>query len=345
MPTSLNDLTDQQLDQWLADHHQPAFRRKQIREWNRRRLVTSFDDMANLPKTLREALADDLACSSLTQVQKLNDDDRTVKWLFRLHDGHTIETVLIRAPRRNTVCISTQVGCQVRCVFCASGKKGLARNLTPAEIVDQVIAASQEAGQLVSNVVVMGMGEPLHNLDSLVPALETICSPDGLGLGARHITVSTSGIPRAIRQLGALQRPWNLAISLHAVDDDKRAKLIPPRHRAPVADILDAAKAYREMTTRMVTLEYILIANFNDSHDDANALADIARDLHAKVNLIPSNTDDPHYPPSSPQKAEQFLAILTKRNVQATLRLRKGKNIDAACGMLRRRLEEQEPQE
>lgn len=341
---NIKDVTPAQLDAWLVEHGQKPFRKKQIHEWLFKNLALDFQEMKNLPAALRNDLAADFTCSALTELQRLVSEDKTVKWLLQLQDGNTIETVLIKTPTRNTVCISTQVGCQVHCLFCASGKKGFIRNLTTAEIIDQVIIASREAGKLVSNIVVMGMGEPLHNFNNLVEALDTICSPDGLGLGARHITVSTSGVPNGIRQLAQLQRPWNLAVSLHAVNDAIRAKLIPPRQRAKIAEILDAARQYRELTGRMVTLEYILIDGINASTDDAIQLADIAKSLHAKVNLIPSNTDDPRFPPPAPEQSQSFLDTLLKHHVQATLRLRKGKDIQAACGQLRRRYEnDQQP--
>ena len=337
---NIKDISNNDILSWLKDHGQPAFRAKQLHEWIYTKLAISFDEMTNMPQGLRDALSQDFNCCSLKELQQLVSEDKTVKWLFELEDGNTIETVLIKAPERNTVCISTQVGCQVHCLFCASGKKGLVRNLTSSEIIDQVIFVSRHIGKLVSNIVVMGMGEPLHNFQNLTTALDIICSPDGLGLGARHVTISTSGIPNAIRRLAEMGRPWNLAVSLHAVNDRIRASIIPPKHRAPIADILKAANEYREATGRMVTLEYILIKGINASMDDALQLAAIARELHSKVNLIPSNSDDPHFPPPPADECAAFLAILTKRNVQATLRMRKGKDINAACGQLRRRFQE-----
>jgi len=334
------DASEASIKEWFAAHKQPAFRMKQVHEWLFNRFATSFDEMQNLPKALRQELSEDFSACSLEAVQCQTAEDRTVKWLFRLEDGNTIETVLIRAPQRNTVCISTQVGCQVHCLFCASGKNGFKRNLTAAEIVDQVIVASREAGQLVTNVVVMGMGEPLHNFNNLSNALTTICSPEGLGLGARHVTVSTSGVIDGIRRLGSCGKPWNLAISLHAVTDEIRSRIIPPRHRSTIAEIIKVAEDYRAMTGRMVTLEYILIDGINATLGDADKLAEIARGLRAKVNLIPSNTDDPHFPPPSADNCQKFLNVLLKRSVQATLRLRKGKDIQAACGQLRQRVEE-----
>ncbi len=337
---NIKDLSQEKLAEWFAAHGQPDFRRKQLHDWLYAKYAVSFDEMANLPKTLRDALAQEFSCCSLTALQSLVAEDKTTKWLFQLEDGNTIETVLIKAPDRNTVCISTQVGCQVHCAFCASGKNGLVRNLTASEIIDQVIYVSHHIGRIVSNVVVMGMGEPLHNFQNLTDALETLCAPDGLGLGARHVTVSTSGIPEAIRRLADKEKPWNLAVSLHAVNDRIRAQLIPPKFRSPIKEILKAAAEYRDRTGRMVTLEYILIKGINATPADAEALADIAHDLHAKVNLIPSNSDNPHFTPPPPDECAAFLGALLKRGVQATLRMRKGKDINAACGQLRRRVTE-----
>ena len=336
----IKEQTKEQLAEWLKAHGQPSFRAAQIQDWLYKKLAMSFDEMANLPKSLREELAADFSPFALDVETRQTDDDRTVKWLSRLRDGHTIETVLIRAPKRNTVCVSTQVGCQVHCVFCATGRQGFARNLCMEEIVDQVVLASREVGELVSNVVVMGMGEPLHNLQNLIPALEMICSPDGLGLGARHVTVSTSGLPHGIRQLADLERPWNLAVSLHAANNELRARIIPPKFRARIEDIQKAVIYYEDKTGRMPTIEYVLVSGLNDSPGDAAELADVAHDFHAKVNLIPCNSEDPRFAPPPPDVCEKFLAILTKRSLQATLRMRKGKNIRAACGQLRQAEEE-----
>ena len=321
--------------QWLINHGQPKFRAAQILDWVYQKLAASPEDMANIPKDLRQDLARDFDFCTTVPAETKQDDDGTVKWLLRLQDGNTVESVLIRTPERATVCISTQVGCAVHCVFCATGKQGFVRNLTPAEIIDQVVVASRENGRLVNNVVVMGMGEPLHNLDHLGTALETICSPDGLGLGARHVTVSTSGIPLGIRRLADLQRPWNLAVSLHAPTDDLRARLIPTRHRHPLADILTACDYYRTTTGRMVTLEYTLLKGINDSLEQAAKLAAIARQLHTKVNLIPCNCPDDSFLPPERGDCEKFLNVLVGRGIQATLRRRKGFAIQAACGQLR----------
>lgn len=343
MQPAIKDLRDDALAQWLAQRQQPAFRAKQIHDWLYKKLAMDFNDMANLPLELRQALAADFQACAIQPVQKQAAGDHTVKWLSQLDDGETIETVLIRAPERDTVCISSQVGCAVRCIFCASGKQGLVRNLRCAEILDQVVLASHEIGHLVNNVVVMGMGEPLHNFDALVSALRLLCSAEGLGLGARHVTVSTSGVPTGIRKLADLQTPWNLALSLHAVSDELRATLIPPAKRAPMEDIFTACEYYQQKNNRMMTLEYVLLEGRNCQPEDASHLADIAHRLHAKVNLIPCNNDDGPCRAPADDVCERFLNHLLSRHVHATLRRRKGKDIQAACGQLRSAKPSQNP--
>lgn len=334
----LSSLSQAEIAEWLKAHNQPSFRAKQLTEWLFKHYASSFSQMANLPLTLRDLLSESFLASALTPVETLADEeDGTTKWLSQLDDGNTIETVLIPAPDRRTVCISTQVGCAVQCAFCASGRHGLVRNLTAAEIIDQVrLAASHCDNPPLTNIVVMGIGEPLHNRENLVQALNRICSQeDGMGLGARHITISTSGIVPEMLALAAEAKAWNLAISLHAVNDTMRAKIIPPRNRYPMHDILEAAAKYREATNRMVTIEYALCRGLNDSAEAARQLAQIARDLRAKVNLIPCNNQTGTFLPPSPQQSREFLNILLSAQVQATLRLRKGDAIKAACGQLR----------
>ncbi len=334
----ISALTDGELAEWLQQNGQPAFRHRQICDWLYRHHALAFDEMSNLPKELRQTLDGAFLPSALRPLSTLKDDeDGTVKWLSALPDGNTIESVLIPAPDRQTVCISTQVGCAVRCAFCASGRHGLVRNLSVAEIIDQVrLAAANCKSSPLTNIVVMGIGEPLHNRENLVTALNRLGDPQtGMGIGARHITISTSGIVPEMRRLADERRPWNLAISLHAVDDAMRARLIPPQNRFPIKDILEAATYYRESTSRMVTLEYALCRGFNDSADAARRLAAIANGLRAKVNLIPCNNETGAFLPPAPQHCRAFLDILLAARVQATLRLRKGDSIKAACGQLR----------
>lgn len=338
----LKDLTLEDLVAWLKEKGEPKFRAAQIREWLFQRQAVSFDDMTNLSKGLRAALAAEFLPFSLKLVTARQSVDGTRKFLFELADGNTIESVLIPAPRRNTVCVSTQVGCPVRCVFCASGQGGFVRDLTPSEIADQVIYACRELGERVNNIVVMGMGEPLLNLDNLVPALEMICDPERLGFGARHITVSTSGIVPGIRRLAESGRQWNLALSLHAVTDQARARLIPDTHRYPLAEILQACRDYREKAGRMVTLEYALIRGMNDSPDDMQRLASIAKDLRAKVNLIPCNSTGAGKLRAPDRAGVRRIADdLQRAGVQVSVRREMGADISAACGQLRRQQQAQ----
>ena len=334
---SLKDIPDDELLSLLKSWGQPAFRVKQLRTWlYGPRFAATYKEMTNLPATLREKLAETVAPFALEVVQTVTDpQDGTVKWLSRLLDGNTIETVLIRVPHRTTVCVSTQVGCAVRCVFCASGRYGLVRDLTKAEIIDQVMLACRELGRRVDNVVVMGMGEPLMNLDALVAALDELGSPETIDLGNRHVTISTSGIVPGIRALAELRRPWNLALSLHAVNDEERARIIPTENRFPLEEIFAACEYHRELTNRMLTLEYALIDGRNDSRSTLERLAAIARRLHAKVNLIPCNANASNCKSPSLRRCHEALAFLEQSGVQATLRISHGQGILAACGQLK----------
>lgn len=335
MKPALSALSQPELAQWLLQNGQPQYRANQIREWLDRKWASDFADMRNIPSTLRSALTDAFRCTSVEPVDHRTADDGTTKYLLELHDKHTIETVLIPAPGRTTVCISSQVGCPVRCAFCASGRTGLARNLDTAEIIDQVRFACRTLDRRVDNVVVMGIGEPLLNLEALLPALEALCAPDRIGLSARRVTISTSGIVPGIYRLAEAGHPWNLAVSLHSPRDRGRAALIPPQYRYPLRDILSACQTYETKTNRMVTLEYALMANTNDSIDDAKDLANIARRLHAKVNLIPHNPAGSIHAPPPNHTTHAFLAILTENGIQATIRREKGALVNAACGQLR----------
>lgn len=333
--TSLKDLADAELAELLQQYGASPFRIKQLRHWLYQKWANDFSEMKNLPAGLLLQLQEKYLPFSLQVKETLSAEDGTIKWLSELVDGNTIETVLIRTPERATVCISTQVGCQVRCVFCASGKSGLIRNLSQAEIIDQVLLACRFLQSKINNIVVMGMGEPLHNLNNLAQALDRLNDLDGFALGARHITISTSGIVPGIRELADLGRPWNLAISLHATSDRQRAEIIPPAFRYPIAEIIAACQYHRQLTNRMPTLEYALLKDHNDTPEDAARLAKLAICLRAKVNLIPCNPGPSLYQAPSPAKCREFLAQLNKAGVPATLRLRKGDSIQAACGQLR----------
>lgn len=340
--TSLKDFDDAGLKALAVECGGAPFRAAQLKRWLwAPSFAASYDEMTNLPRDFRSRLEEKCSPFALKPCRRLEDpEDGTVKWLSELEDGNTIETVLMRVPGRTTVCISTQVGCTVRCVFCASGRGGLKRNLTTAEIIDQVILASREAGARVDNIVVMGMGEPLMNLEALIPALDIMAAEDTLGLGARHVTISTSGIVPGIIKLADTGRCWNLALSLHAVNDEKRRLIIPDANRYPLEEIFHACEYHRSRTNRMLTLEFALLAGVNDDRRTMEELAVIARRLRAKVNLIPCNPGGSRHTAPEMRNCRGCLAQLEKLGVQATLRISRGAGILAACGQLRQRTEE-----
>lgn len=335
----INELRDT-----LGQLGQPAYRAGQLADWLYKKRAASFDQMSDLPRDLRAQLAERFNLSKIEIVRVLGSRDTTRKFLFRLPDDSLIESVLIPASPalygsrsdRRTICISTQVGCAYGCKFCASGLEGFSRNLWPNEIVDQIIAVERESGEKIDNIVFMGMGEPLANFDNLLRATQIINAPWGLGVGARHVTVSTSGLAPQVRMLADQPLQIRLAISLHGATDEVRNQIMPINRRYHIEALLAACDYYVSRKKQRLTFEYILIENVNDSQDQAHLLAKHARRLKAKVNLIPYNTV-PGLPWSRPSqdRQEQFLAILRKHEVSATLRREKGHDIDAACGQLR----------
>jgi len=362
--TSLLELTQDGLAQLLASWGQPRYRADQIWEWLYRKLAADPAGMTNLPKELRERLIVTTRADPLDLIyQQRSSDGQTIKWLFRLPDGLTIETVLMLYDERRTVCISTQAGCSMGCVFCATGQTGLARNLTSGEIVAQVLAAerrmiapsdrqpktddgipavgsrSSSVGRRLTNIVVMGMGEPLANYDRTWAALRRISDPDAFGLGARHTTLSTVGLPQGIRKMADEPLQINLAVSLHAPNDELRTQLVPVNHRYPIAEVMAAVKDYIGRTHRRVTFEYALMNGINDTPALARQLAGLLKGVLCHVNLIPLNpiAESP-YQPSSPENAAAFQKILEVNRVPATMRMRRGIDIDAGCGQLRRRV-------
>ncbi|MDD3180281.1 MAG: 23S rRNA (adenine(2503)-C(2))-methyltransferase RlmN [Opitutaceae bacterium] len=359
-PPAIHGETLASLTTRLQEHGQPAFRARQILDWLYKKRAAAWDDMTNLPRDLRAWLADtfDLVPSAL--ILDRQSTDATDKLLLELRDRSLIETVIIRAPQvgvgmehsRKTICISTQVGCAMGCKFCASGLAGLKRNLSAGEIVHQLIQVCRQEdartprarAELASfdNLVVMGMGEPLHNYDALICALTILNAGWGLGFGARRITLSTSGLVPQIRRLADEPLGFRLAISLHGATDEVREQIMPVNQRWPLAELLPAVKYFSEKHGRMITLEFILIAGLNDTSDQAGRLRDLARDLHAHVNLIPYNTVEGlpwQRPPLSRQ--QRFLQVLHDAGVSATLRREKGQDIAAACGQLRLKTEKE----
>jgi 23S rRNA (adenine2503-C2)-methyltransferase len=341
---ALTGLTPETLAAWLRDAGEPSFRAAQILEWIWKKKVTSIDAMTNLPSALREKLAASFRLGALDHTHTQGSADTTRKFLFKLHDGRYVESVLIPAnpalygekSDRRTLCVSSQVGCAYGCKFCASGLAGFTRNLDPSEIAGQVLAAEQLSGERVDNLVFMGMGEPLANLDNLLSAIALITGEKTLHLGARHLTISTSGLVPQIRQLAEHPQQIRLAISLHGATDEVRRQIMPVNKKWPVAELFDALDFWNAKKNQKLTLEYILIEGVNDSLEQAAILARHARRLHAKVNLIPYNKVEGlewKRPPDT--RCRAFRDILKNAGVSATLRLEKGHDIDAACGQLR----------
>jgi 23S rRNA (adenine2503-C2)-methyltransferase len=348
---AIKSLTLEELTANFAAHGEPAYRAKQVADWLYRKRVTSFEGMSNLPTETRNRLSEEFKLVRPEVVRVLGSKDTTRKFLFRLVDGSLIESVLIPASPalygqtsdRRTICVSTQVGCAYGCKFCASGLEGFSRNLEASEIVDQLLAIEKESGEKIDNVVFMGMGEPLANLTNVLRAIQIINAPWGLEIGARHITISTSGLAPQIRKLAQETTQFRLAISLHGATDEVRNRIMPINRKYNLATLLAACDEYVAQKKRLM-FEYILIAGVNDAEEQAHELAKHARRLSAKVNLIPYNTvEGLEWSRPSRRQQESFLRILRGHEVVATLRREKGHDIDAACGQLRlqtKRLEE-----
>ncbi len=322
---------------------EPVFRADQLLQWIYEKKAESFTQMTNLPALLRHKLEDIFYLSAIKSVRTRQGADATDKFLFQLCDGALIETVRIPATpgltstnERLTVCVSTQVGCAYACKFCASGLAGVKRNLTAAEIVDQVWQVQKLGGENVSNIVVMGMGEPLANYDNLMRALHILNAPWAFGIGARKITVSTVGLVPEIRRLADEAMQVRLAISLHAATDEVRSRIMPVNKKFPLHELIEACEFYTKVKGRMLTFEYILIENVNDSLDQAEKLMHLARRVHAKVNLIPYNPVEGFlWRRPDRDRCKMFQHILRRAGIAATLRTEKGTDINAACGQLR----------
>jgi 23S rRNA (adenine2503-C2)-methyltransferase len=373
--TDIKSLTREELENWFKENQEPAYRVKQLMDWLYVRRVTDWDAMSNLPKILREKLRGNFSLQTLELVRKQGSSDTTQKFLWKLADGSFIESVLIpanpalysQASDRHTLCVSTQVGCAYGCKFCASGLEGWKRNLLSHEIVEQVMGVERycaaenltqssnsqlpspknpgnafPAERVVDNIVVMGMGEPLANYDNLLKALRLLNSPWGGRIGARKITVSTSGLAPQIRKLADEPEQFSLAISLHGATNEVRGEIMPVNKKFPLAELAAALDYYQAKCGRFITFEYILIAGVNDSIEQTKPLAALAKRLKAKVNLIPYNTveDLPWQRPDEPT-CEKFLLALKQQKVVCTLRREKGHDIDAACGQLRLKTERQ----
>ncbi|MDR0932498.1 MAG: 23S rRNA (adenine(2503)-C(2))-methyltransferase RlmN [Victivallales bacterium] len=324
------------LTAWCAKECVAKFRANQILDWIYRHDVIAPAEMKNLPLPLRNALATDFFAPGGVIADAVKSSDGTEKLLIELHDGESIEMVLIPGKEdRLTFCLSTQVGCPVGCRFCASGKNGLVRNLSSGEIIEEFLLGTQRAERHPDNVVFMGIGEGLLNFHELSKALFVLTSPEYIGMSPRRITVSTSGYVPGMLKFAELEKEYTLAISLHAADDETRAKIIPGDLRYPIAEIMAAADRYLEKAGRIFTLEYTLLAGVNDSRDAALKLARLARTHHAKVNLIPYNATDSQFKRPSRQAIAEFGKIVSDGGAHVTLRTERGSDGDAACGQLR----------
>ena len=330
------------LANWLIERGYPAYRSTQIKKWIFDRRAADFGEMTDLPKSLRTELADHFSLIISQTIKHSKSHDGTEKLLLQLHAGGQIECVLLRDGPRRTICISTQVGCAMGCVFCASGLDGVDRNLTAGEIVEQMLLLQRllPPGERLSHIVVMGMGEPLANLDNLLPALEQAAAEDGLGISARRITISTVGIPKAIARLADLNSRYNLAVSLHAPDDELRNHLVPVNKNIGLAEILKAADKYFEVSGRRLTFEYVLLGGLNDHEKHADGLVKLLRRRAALLNVIPYNPVEglPYKTPSR-QTIQGFKQVLEAGGINVKFRQRKGDKINAACGQLRRSLQ------
>lgn len=342
--TDLKFLLLSEFEEELRELSQPLYRAGQITDWLYKKRVDTIEKMTDLPQSLRARLAQKFSFSKPDIVRTLGARDTTQKFLFRLADGNLIESVLIPASPalygeksdRRTICISTQIGCAYGCKFCASGLEGFFRNLRANEIIDQIIAMERATGEKIDNIVFMGMGEPLANFDNVMRAIRIINAPWGLGIGARHITLSTSGLAPQIRKLADEPLQIRLAVSLHGATDEVRDQIMPINRRYNIEKLLSACDYYVAHKGQRLTFEYILIAGVNDTEEQARLLSLHARRLSAKVNLIPYNAvEGLVWSRPLRNRQEKFLSILRSQGTSATLRREKGNDIDAACGQLR----------
>lgn len=340
--TDLKSMNLEEMKAWVLSSGEPAFRAKQIYQWFHVKLAEKTDEMTNLPRILREKM-DRQAIYGVSVVRRLvSAEDGTNKFLFRLHDGNVIESVLMKYKHGNSVCISSQVGCRMGCRFCASTIGGLVRNLTPSEMLSQVYSIQKITGERVSNVVVMGTGEPLDNFDNLIKFIEILTDENGLNISQRNITVSSCGLVPEIKRLADLKLSITFALSLHAPDDESRRKLMPIANKYSISEILAACDYYFDMTGRRITFEYSLVKGENDSRQEAIRLAKLIGGRNCHVNLIPVNPiKERSYERADQNSIIQFKNMLEKKKITVTVRRSMGRDIDAACGQLRRKYEEE----
>ena len=335
----LFDLNLRVLEDLFASWGQPAYRAQQLWHAVYVDLIRGYDEISTFPKSLRTKLQESLVFSHLNPIDRVSSEDHeTVKTLFALPDERMIEAVLMHYDVRDTLCISSQSGCAMGCVFCATGQMGFMRNLTSGEIVEQVIQYARElktAGKRVTNVVVMGMGEPFHNYDAVMAAIDRLNDPQGMNLGARRFTISTVGIVPMIKRFAAEKRQVNLAVSLHAAHDGLRAAMMPVDRKYPIADLIAAIREYTELTGRRITFEWALIRDINDHEQDALELAGLIKGMMCHVNVIPLNpTQSYSGKATTHERALAFKNVLESKGIPCTIRLRRGIDIQAGCGQL-----------
>ena len=334
----IKSFTEEQLRGYIETIGEKGFRGSQVFKWIYKG-IKDFDEMNNIPAPLRQKLAQNAYIDNIQIDKKLvSKIDKTRKYLFRLMDGNIIESVMMKYKHGVSACISTQVGCRMGCSFCASTVDGMERNLTASEMLDQIIGIQEDTGERVSNVVMMGSGEPLDNFEETVKFLRAVNDKNGLNIGYRHITLSTCGIVPKIYALADMEIPINLAISLHAVDDMSRKKIMPIANAYSIEEVLDACRYYVEKTNRRVTFEYAIIQGVNDSEKEALALSKLLKGILSHVNIIPVNKiDEKDYKRPSKEGVERFSRILSKQGINATVRREMGSDINGACGQLRKR--------
>lgn len=332
----------QELEELLASLGQPRFRAGQIFSWLHRSAVTDFEQMTNLPRSLRSELAERCYIAAAVPVRALRSQiDETVKYLYRLYDGETVESVLMKYEHGYTVCISTQVGCRMGCSFCASGLIGLKRSLTASEMLAQITAAERDRNIRVSNIVMMGMGEPLDNFDNSVRFLKLVSDDNGQNIGLRHISLSTSGLAPRIVKLAEYKFPITLSVSLHAPNDELRRNIMPVARSYNLKELLDACRIYQRATTRRISFEYALMAGVNDTDECAAQLAALMQGIMCHINLIPANpVKENDFEKPDRKRILRFKQLLEARGLNTTVRRTLGSDIEASCGQLRRQQEE-----
>ena len=331
---TLNELTNEMNALGL-----PAYRAEQIFKWLHEKAVQSFDEMLNIPKNIRKSLTE-LYYISVATIEKkqISCYDGTIKYLFRLNDGEFIEAVLMDYHHGHTICISTQVGCKMGCTFCATGKSGFSRNLTPSEMLAQIQSAQKDNNIRISNIVLMGMGEPLDNFDNVIKFLSLVSSNKGINIGMRHITLSTCGVVPKMYELAKLKLQITLSVSLHAPNDEIRSRTMPINNKYNVNELIKACRDYVKITNRRITFEYAMIDGVNDSDECAEELAHLVKGMLCHINLIPVNSvNGTAYQKSKKKRLVEFSNILEKNGVTATIRRTLGSDIDASCGQLRRK--------